>query len=218
MLDIIARQTPGDYILTGEHCTLYPVNWDDDLSTFANSVVGKPQAHLWDYMSIGPFETPKTCLTDFQTAVLNGGWKTMMVSEARTGEVQGTASFMRLREAHASAEIGFILFNSKLQRTRAATETLYLMLKHLFDDLGYRRVEWKCDNNNARSKRAAKRFGFSYEGLFRQDLIIKGKNRDTAWFSMLDSEWLNIKSDFETWMAPDNFDTDGQQRSALLVK
>jgi hypothetical protein len=109
-------------------------------------------------------------------------------------------------------ETGSILFGPALARTRGATEAIYLLARHVFDDLGYRRFEWKCNDRNEPSKRAARRFGFSYEGVFRHHMVQKGKNRDTAWYAMVDDEWPVRRSAFERWLAPDNFDGDGQQR------
>ena len=123
----------------------------------------------------------------------------------------GVCALMRIDAANRVIEVGHILFTPLLQRTPAATEAMYLAARYVFDDLGYRRYEWKCNNCNEPSKRAASRYGFTYEGLFRQHLIMKGRNRDTAWFSMLDSEWPARKAAFEAWLAPENFDAEGKQ-------
>ncbi len=125
------------------------------------------------------------------------------------------ASFMRIAPDHGVIEIGHIWFAPAIQRTRQATEAIYLMARHSFDDLGYRRLEWKCDALNEPSRRAAERFGFTFEGVFRQHLVIKGRNRDTAWFSILNGEWPVISTAFEAWLAPGNFDADGRQRQSL---
>ena len=122
---------------------------------------------------------------------------------------------MRLRPEYGSAEIGCVIFGDKLQKTRAATETLYLFAKHVFEDLGYRRFEWKCDNGNVASKRAAERFGFKFEGIFRNDMIVKGRNRDTAWYAMTDDDWTAVKARFETWLSPENFGFNSLQKKAL---
>src|SRR2546427_9108918 len=122
------------------------------------------------------------------------------------------ASFMRIAPEHGVIEIGHIWFAPALQRTRQATEAIYLMARHSFDDLGYRRLEWKCDALNAASRRAAARFGFGYEGVFRQHLIYKKRNRDTAWFAMTDGDWPAIRAGFERFLAADNFDAAGIQR------
>jgi RimJ/RimL family protein N-acetyltransferase len=122
---------------------------------------------------------------------------------------------MRMDPANGAIEVGNILLTPSLQRTIAATEAMYLMARHIFEDLGYRRYEWKCNTNNAPSRRAAQRLGFTFEGIFRQHMVIKGRNRDTAWFSMLDSEWPARKTAFEAWLDPANFDDVGHQIKSL---
>ncbi len=133
---------------------------------------------------------------------------------AEIGAAAGYASFMRMDPANGVIEVGNILLSPALQRTTAATEAMYLMARHVFD-LGYRRYEWKCNAANLPSRRAAERLGFTFEGIFRQHMVIKGRNRDTAWFSMLDHEWPDRKAAFEAWLDPANFDADGRQRTAL---
>jgi RimJ/RimL family protein N-acetyltransferase len=133
------------------------------------------------------------------------------VVDKATGKAQGIVTLMESRPAQRVVEIGNIVYSPSLQRTRNATEIQYLMARHVFDDLGYRRYEWKCNALNAPSRRAALRLGFTYEGTFRQHMIVKGCNRDTAWFSILDSEWPQIRAAFEAWLAPQNFDPTGRQ-------
>jgi RimJ/RimL family protein N-acetyltransferase len=137
------------------------------------------------------------------------------VVDGVTGAPCGMAAFMRMAPEHGVIEIGHIWFGPALQRTRQATEAIFLMARHSFDDLGYRRLEWKCDALNEPSRRAAERFGFTFEGVFRQHMVVKGRNRDSAWFSILDAEWSRIRAAFEAWLAPENFDTDGRQRRSL---
>jgi RimJ/RimL family protein N-acetyltransferase len=127
----------------------------------------------------------------------------------------GVASYLRLDHVNGSVEVGSIAYAAELQRTTAATEAMFLMARHVFDDLGYRRYEWKCDTLNEPSRRAAARLGFSYEGTFRNALVYKGRNRDTAWFSITDAEWPAIRSAFEEWLDPANHDDDGGQRAPL---
>ncbi len=122
---------------------------------------------------------------------------------------------MRIEPAHRVIEVGNILYTPALQRTRAATEAMYLLARHIFEDLGYRRYEWKCNALNQPSRRAALRLGFTFEGIFRQHYIVKGRNRDTAWYSMLDSEWPPNKAAFESWLDPSNFDSNGHQIASL---
>ena len=132
-----------------------------------------------------------------------------------SGKVAGRQTLMRLDPANGVAEIGHIHWGPLMQRKPAATEAHYLFMRYIFDDLGYRRWEWKCNNRNEPSKRAASRFGFTFEGLFRQNMVIKGENRDTAWFSIIDSEWPQLKKAYEGWLDPSNFDTDGNQKRRL---
>jgi RimJ/RimL family protein N-acetyltransferase len=122
---------------------------------------------------------------------------------------------MRIESGHGVIEIGGILFAPELQRTAAATEAIYLLARHAFDELGYRRLEWKCDAHNKASRRAAARFGFAYEGTFRQHMVIKGRNRDTAWSAITDEEWPQVRAGFEAWLVPENFDAQGRQRRRL---
>ena len=137
------------------------------------------------------------------------------IVDLKTGKAVGVATFMRIDRASGVIEVGNINYSPLLQRTPAATEAMFLMMARVFDELGYRRYEWKCDSLNAPSRAAALRLGFQYEGLFRQAVIYKGRNRDTTWFSIIDSEWPRLKRAYEQWLAPENFDGDGKQRRAL---
>ena len=135
--------------------------------------------------------------------------------DSRTGQAVGLASYLRINPEHGVIEVGHLHFSPVLQKTAAATEAMYLMMKHAFEVLGYRRYEWKCDSLNTPSRKAALRLGFTFEGIFRQALVYKGRSRDTAWFSMLDGEWPELKKAFEQWLHPDNFTRDGQQLDKL---
>ncbi len=139
------------------------------------------------------------------------------VVDKATGQAGGWQQLMRIEPAHGVIEIGNVYWGPAIARTPLATELLYLFARHVFEDLGYRRFEWKCNNRNEPSKRAATRFGFSFEGVFRQHMIARGQSRDTAWFSMLDGEWPARKAEFERWLDPGNFDADGQQKTALRI-
>jgi len=131
------------------------------------------------------------------------------------GVLIGTASHMRIRPDAGSAEVGFVLFSPSMQRATAATEAMYLLARHVLGESGYRRYEWKCDNDNEASKRAALRLGFTFEGVFRKDMVVLGRNRDTAWFSLLDREWGDAERAFETWLSAGNFGVDGVQKRSL---
>ena len=137
------------------------------------------------------------------------------ILEQAGGRPLGVAAYLRIDPANGSIEVGHLRFSSLLQRRPAATEAMYLMMRHAFDELGYRRYEWKCDSRNAPSLAAAVRLGFRLEGTFRQAMVLKGRNRDTTWLSILDTEWPLVRSALEAWLSPANFDEDGRQRQGL---
>lgn len=140
-----------------------------------------------------------------------------VVIDRNTGRVGGRQALMRIVPAHGVVEVGHVLWGPLVARTRVATEALYLFAQYVFEQLGYRRFEWKCNNHNEPSKRAAARFGFRYEGLFRNHMVVKGESRDTAWFAMTDTEWPELKAAFQSWLSPDNFDTAGLQKRKLIT-
>lgn len=207
-------ETPGKVTLHGRYVRLEPIAWPRHRDGLYAAVGGAENIAMWDYMAIGPFTGGPA---EFQQAFshASNAWQVMVICDADTDLVLGMASFMRLREAHGSAEIGCVAFGPKLKRTRSATEAVFLMASHVFDDLGYRRFEWKCDSRNAASLRAAHRFGFVPEGEFRQDQVIKGRNRDTAWFSITDGEWPDLRATFRLWLQPSNFTETGEQKTRL---
>lgn len=172
---------------------------------------------IWDYMAVGPFLNT----ADFARYVGDGAQTIdphvyAMIDQA-TGEPFGMASYMNIVPGHGSIEIGAIWIAPHVQRTRAATEVIFLLMQHAFEVLNFRRLEWKCNGLNKKSRAAATRFGFSYEGTFYQHLVVKGNNRDTAWFSITADEWSVIAVNFATWLADDNFDADGQQKVSLAA-
>jgi RimJ/RimL family protein N-acetyltransferase len=170
---------------------------------------------IWRYLPTGPYpdEAPFAALLDSYAASDDPLFFTIV--DLRDERPAGIASYLRITPEHGVIEIGHIWFGQRLQRTRQATEAIFLLARHVFDDLGYRRLEWKCNARNEASRRAADRFGFSFEGIFRQHMVIKDENRDSAWYSMLDGEWPGIRTGFERWLAPANFDADGRQHQRL---
>jgi RimJ/RimL family protein N-acetyltransferase len=140
-----------------------------------------------------------------------------LFEDKASGRPAGTASFMRIAPEHRVLEVGFVVMAPWAQRSTLATEAHYLLARHVFEDLGYRRYEWKCDDRNLRSRKAAERLGFVYEGVFRAHMIVKGHNRDTAWFAIVDADWPAVKAGFERWLAPSNFDAAGRQRQSLAA-
>lgn len=174
---------------------------------------------LWEYLPYGPFTDDREGFTrhlEAQAASTDPCF--YAVVDAGTGLAAGVVSFLRIEPAHGAIEIGHVWFGGALQRTPQATEAIFLLARHAFEVLGHRRLEWKCDDANARSKAAAIRFGFTAEGVFRQHMVVKGRNRDTAWFSILDGEWPVVGAAFRAWLAPENFDADGRQRSSLAAR
>ncbi len=209
------RPAPDLKEVQGRFITVEPAAFPGAAAELFGVLGGAANDALWTYIPIGPFETAEALGEVMGFFGGQQGWQTHLFRDASTRAPLGMASYMRIRPEAGSAEVGCVVFSRKLQRTPAATEAMYLMARHLFDDLGYRRYEWKCNDANDASKRAAVRLGFTFEGVFRQDMVMKGKNRDTAWFSMIDSEWPKAKAAFEAWLAPENFDAGGAQRRGL---
>lgn len=207
---------PGTAPLLGTHVHLLPTDWDAHGAGLSRVLIGPSNDDLWTYMPLGPFGDADAFAHVMRYVAEQKNWVTL-TALSPGGHALGCVSYMRQRPEYGSVEIGCVLFSKGLQRTTAATEILYLMASHVFDDLGYRRFEWKCDSLNMASRRAALRFGFAYEGLFRNDMIVKGRNRDTAWFAMTSEDWPAVKAEYERWLAPDNFDSQGRQITPLQM-
>lgn len=168
---------------------------------------------MWTYMGYGPFDSEEELSTLVERWV--GATDPMFFTFDVGGAPMGWGSYLRIEPAMGSLEVGHLAFSPPLRRTTAATEAMYLMARRVFDDWGYRRYEWKCDDLNGPSRRAAERLGFTYEGTFRRHMVYKGRNRDTAWYSITDAEWPRIRAGFEQWLDPSNFEPDGRQRQTL---
>lgn len=166
----------------------------------------------WTYMSVGPFASVEDLANNYLASLRQRAYPVAILVD---GAVEGIAAYWNTVPVNGSTEVGSITYGTKLAGTRAATEAMYLMARHAFDDLGYRRYEWKCDSLNAPSRRAALRLGFSYEGTFPQHVVTRGRNRDTSWFSITDDQWPAIRSGLERWLAPENFDETDRQRQSL---
>ncbi|MGJ3264168.1 MAG: GNAT family N-acetyltransferase [Salinarimonas sp.] len=208
-----ARQRPARETLAGRYVRLEPldpVRHGDDL--FA-ARADDPEA--WRYTPDGPYPTRAAFQAWLDANSVLPEQIYHAVVDVRTGRAEGRVSFMRMDPANGVIETGAILFGPRLARTRGATEAVVLQARHVFEDLGYRRLEWKCDADNAPSRRAALRLGFAFEGIFRQHMVVKGRNRDTAWFSMLDGAWPMRRRALEAWLDPANFDESGRQRRSL---
>ncbi len=208
-------QPPDRVTLTGELVELRPVDVARDTADLFAASHDPRDPHLWDYLPVGPFENERDFEQWLETVVVTSDPLALAVIDRETGRAAGMASYMRIVPEHAVIEIGFIWFGPHMQRTRGATEAIYLLARHSFEDLHYRRLEWKCNAFNGRSRRAAERFGFTYEGIFRNHMVVKGRSRDTAWYSILDSEWPDRRRAFEAWLRPENFKPNGEQRQTL---
>ncbi len=209
------KKHPGDVSLIGKYVRVEPIDWDVHAENLDQAITGKENSDLWTYIPFGPFDDIQSCKAVMSYVGQQFDWQSMCIVSQNDNTALGTASYMRLRPQYGSAEIGCVVFGKSLQKTREATEAMYLMASHLFDDLGYRRYEWKCDNSNEASRRAAERFGFIFEGVFRNDMVVKGKNRDTAWFSIVDADWPELSKKYKKWLDVENFDEQAQQIKRL---
>ena len=217
-LDWTPARVPPRETLAGVTVRLEPIDPESQARPlFEASHDAGAAEQLFHYLPYGPFPGFDDFRAWLDERAASSDPYFVCVVDAGTGAPQGMAAFMRIAPEHGVIEIGHIWFAPAIQRTRQATEAIYLMARHSFDDLGYRRLEWKCDALNEPSRRAAERFGFTFEGVFRQHLVVKGRNRDTAWFSILDGEWPLVRAGFEAWLAPANFDADGRQRQSLAA-
>jgi RimJ/RimL family protein N-acetyltransferase len=215
LVDTTPAKRPQREPLVGRYVDVLPLDarlHGDDLYLAATC----PNTEtLWTYLSSGPWRDRTsfdTWLVDQQAS--SDRFAHALIDKA-SGKALGMANYLRMDRENRTIEIGGIWYAPALQRTRAATEAMYLLARNAFETLGYRRYEWKCNTFNEPSRRAALRLGFTYEGLFRQHMISRGRNRDTAWFSLLDHEWPLRKRAFERWLDPKNFDANGQQRASL---
>ena len=206
---------PQPQTLSGKTVRLEPVDVERHAPALFRASHDGRDPHLWDYMFYGPFAGQDE-FTAYLTACASSETDLFFtVIDQQTGTPSGIASYLRMVPRDGVIEIGHIWFAPAIQRRRQATEAIYLLARHVFDDLGYRRLEWKCDALNARSRRAAERFGFTFEGVFRRHMVVKGKNRDTAWFAIIDAEWPPIRESYEVWLDDANFDERGQQLRSL---
>ena len=212
-----ARPYPERRVIEGRYVALEPLDAGAHGDELFAAGSGPGTDALWRYLWDGPYDDRASFQAWLTDAASGDDPLFFAVRLKETGRVEGRLSFLRMDRGNGVVETGHILFGPRLARTRAATEALYLQARHAFDDLGYRRFEWKCDNANEPSKRAALRFGFTFEGVFRQHMIVKGRNRDTAWFALLDHEWPARRTAFERWLAPENFDEQGRQRLSLVA-
>ncbi len=204
---------PAPVTLAGRWVTLEPLSAVRHTHDLWQATHG--QDAVWTWLSDGPYTAESDLATALAAKETGAAARFFAIRPIASGATEGYASYMRMDPANGVVEVGNVLFAPSLQRTVAATETIYLMARHIFEELGYRRFEWKCNALNLPSRSAALRLGFTYEGIFRQHMIVKGQNRDTAWYAMLDTEWPDRKRAFESWLAPANFDAEGKQIRTL---
>ena len=212
-----AKSTPQRIVLEGRYVRLEPLDQRHAADLFAVSTMeGGAERYRWLFS-----DAPQS-LGEMQEWIAANDWASdtryVAIVDKASGKALGQQGWMRIRPEHGSIEIGGVYWGLPMARSRLATEALFLFARHAFDDLGYRRFEWKCNNRNEPSKAAATRFGFTFEGIFRQDMILKGESRDTAWFSMIDGEWPALRSEYERWLDPANFDETGAQKTRLATR
>jgi RimJ/RimL family protein N-acetyltransferase len=213
-VDPSPAELPQPVTLRGRFVTLVPIDPAVHAQPLYEKSHGPGCESLWRYLFDGPY-TNRAAFDARLRQMASSKDPLFFIILDHAKVPVGYASFLRIDPVHRCIEVGSILYTPELQRTSGATEAMYLMARHVFEDLGYRRYEWKCNALNQPSRRAALRLGFAFEGIFRQHMIIKGRNRDTAWYSMLDSEWPQRKANFEPWLAPTNFDSEGRQKQSL---
>ncbi|MBS0201969.1 MAG: GNAT family N-acetyltransferase [Planctomycetes bacterium] len=205
---------PAKEPIQGRYCQLEPIDPDRHAAALFAVISDEADASSWTYMPYGPFETLDSYLEWMRIKCLGNDPIFYVIVDLKTSHPVGVASYLRITPASGFIEVGHLHFSAKLRRTPVATEAMFLMMRYAFE-LGYRRYEWKCDSLNAPSRAAAQRLGLSFEGIFRQATVYKQRSRDTAWFAAIDADWPDLKIAFETWLHPDNFDADGQQRISL---
>jgi RimJ/RimL family protein N-acetyltransferase len=208
-MDATPAERPRHTAIEGRYVTIQPLNADAHADPIFHSVQGHDS--LWDYMGDGPFPGREAFRASIENKAVSTDPLYFAILDNQSSDAVGYASYLRIEPSHRVIEVGNILYTPRLQRTRGATEAMFLMARHAFEDLRYRRYEWKCNALNEPSRRAALRLGFRFEGIFQQHMIIKGRNRDTAWYAMLDGEWPDRKAAFEQWLSPENFDAEGRQ-------
>lgn len=207
---------PSRAPLSGRYVVLAPIDPDRDverLYAVSHPPAGDPA--IWDYLFDGPYANVAALRVALARNAGSADPFFYTVLREPQADPQGLVSYLRITPEHGVIEIGNIWFGVPLQRTAAATEAVYLLARNAFDQLGYRRLEWKCNALNGASRRAAERFGFAFEGVFAQHMVVKGRNRDTAWYAITDRRWPALRDAFEAWLSPDNFTVDGRQRRSL---
>jgi RimJ/RimL family protein N-acetyltransferase len=216
LVDSHPARRPERVTLKGRWVTLAPLDPDKHAEALYEGSNGDAAREtVWAYLFDGPCRSPDEFRANIEAKARSADPLFFAVIDNASGRAVGYQTLMRIDAANRVIEVGNIMYTPAMQRTAGATEAQYLFAAYVFDELSYRRYEWKCNALNAPSRRAADRFGFTFEGIFRQHMIVKGRNRDTAWFAMLDSEWPARKAAYQRWLKPDNFDDEGRQKLKL---
>jgi RimJ/RimL family protein N-acetyltransferase len=215
--DWTARPRPPRTRIEGRHAAIEPIDPARHAAELFDANAADREGQMWTYMGYGPFASLADYRRWMESACIGDDPLFHAIRDQASGRAAGVASYLRIDPPVGVIEIGHIALAPSLQKTAAATEAMFLMMARVFDELGYRRYEWKCDALNAPSRSAAERLGFTYEGIFRQATIYKGRNRDTAWYAIIDKDWPALKRAYERWLAPENFDAEGRQRVSLGV-
>ncbi len=216
LVDAHPAKRPERVTLKGRWVTLLPLDAGAHAESLYEGSNGDAEREaVWTYLFDGPYAGLDEFRANIEAKARSIDPLFFAVIDNSSGRAVGYQTFLRIDPPNRVIEVGNILYTPAMQRTAGATEAQYLFAQYVFDELGYRRYEWKCNAHNAPSRRAAARFGFTFEGIFRQHMIVKGRNRDTAWFAMLDSEWPARKAAYERWLAPDNFDAEFRQKLKL---
>ncbi len=202
-------------VMVGRYCRLEPLSVEHHARDLYAAYAQDKEDRIWTYLPDGPFQNYRDFQKWMERYTHSDEWLFYAVCEPSGNHASGVACFLRARPEIGTVEVGYINYAPCLQKTRAATEAMYLMMRRAFDELGYRRYEWKCDALNEPSRKAAERLGFKFEGVFRQAIMYKGRNRDTAWYSIIDSEWPDLRTAFESWLDPHNFCPRGNQQKHL---
>lgn len=217
LVDTTEALFPRPVTLRGAYVHVAPILPERHAEDLFAQVATREQDALWTYLFDGPFDDRAAFHAYLTRRSASTDPVCFAIVDAATERAVGLSTLMRIEPRHRVIEVGGILFAPALQQTRGATEAMYLLARHVFEDLGYRRYEWKCNALNEPSRRAALRLGFVFEGVFRQHMIIKGRSRDTAWYAMIDGEWPARKQEFDRWLSRDNFDDDGRQCTPLSM-
>lgn len=206
---------PPRTALRGRYVLIRPLEPDADAQSLYAASHPPGDEEIWTYLPYGPYENAEAMRDALAAQAASEDPLFFTLAPLEGERPSGVASYLRITPEHGSIEIGHIWFGQPMQRSSAATEAIYLLSRRAFDELGYRRLEWKCNALNAASRRAAERFGFTFEGIFRNHMVVKGRNRDSAWYAIVAEDWPRIRTGFERWLSPQNFDRSGRQRRRL---